>query len=71
MTDPIAALLATCPANPLIREVNVHADHDTVTVTHVYDRVEYERYAAESQAEEDRLAREVAALFDPPKPEAS
>ncbi|TWS25602.1 hypothetical protein FK530_23060 [Tsukamurella conjunctivitidis] len=64
MTDPIAALLATCPTNNLIREVTIHADHDTVTVTHVYDRTEYEQYAQTVKAKKEQERRDLADLTD-------
>ena len=46
--DPIAELIRNCPPE-IVRSVTVQIDADTVTVTQVYDRAAYERYATDRE----------------------
>ena len=46
--DPVAELIRNAPPE-IVRGVTVQIDADTVTVTQVYDRAAYERYAADRE----------------------
>ncbi|MGD3153870.1 hypothetical protein [Tsukamurella tyrosinosolvens] len=63
--DPIAELIRNCPPE-IVRSVTVQIDADAVTVTQVYDRAAYERYATDCERADAERRRHFSDAFAKP-----